>query len=105
MGGILNKENSLKEKFWAYNRGFLSPKIKEYGLTEENYKLYISDFEYYKLYPINNQFRTWIDDKVTTRYILSPFDEYLPKYYCHIQKRGVIIPLLDGQSINSEKIL
>lgn len=76
-----NKNNSLKEKIWAYNRGFLSPKINEYGLTEENYKYYLSDFDYYRLYPINNRFKTWIDDKLTVKYILYPFNKFLPRYY------------------------
>lgn len=38
----------LRQKIWAQKRGFLSDKIAFYGLTEENYKDYLSDFDYYK---------------------------------------------------------
>ena len=96
-----NKQNTVREKIWAYKRGFLSSKIKEYGLTEDNYKFYLSDVDYYKLYPINSRFKIWIDDKITTKYILSPFDEYLPKYYCHLKNKSLIIPLIDGKTIKT----
>jgi hypothetical protein len=91
-----NKQETLKEKLWAYRRGFLAFNIKNYGLTNNNYKGFLSDFDYYRLYPINGEFMKWIDDKLTTRYILSSYQEYLPKYYYHIKKPGVLIALLDS---------
>lgn len=85
-----NKQNTIKDKIWSYRRGFLSSRINVYGLTEENYKLYLSDFDYYKLYPINDKFKCWIDDKLTLRYILEPFKDYLPKYYYQLKSNRVI---------------
>lgn len=90
-----NKNTTIKEKIWAYKRGFLSSKIRTYGLTEDNYKFYLSDFDYYKLHPLNNTYTKWIDDKLTTRYILSPFKEHLIKHYLHINNNKDIIPLSD----------
>lgn len=90
-----NRNNSLKEKIWAYKRGFLSSTIQQYKLTPDNYKLFVSDFEYMKMHPVNNRFRFWIDDKLTTKYILAPFDEYLPEYYFHVQK-GEIKPFKEN---------
>lgn len=96
---LKNKDISLKEKIWSYKRGFLVSTTKALELTPENYKHYISDLDYYRLYPIDKQFRHWIDDKLTMKYILSPFNEYLPKYFCVIKTGGILTPLIDGKDI------
>jgi hypothetical protein len=90
-----NKQETMKEKWWAFKRGFLSHNVKDYGLTNDNYKSFISDFDYYTLYPINTKFRHWIDDKMTVKYMLAPFKDYMPKYYYHIIKPGQIQRLMD----------
>lgn len=76
----------VKQKLWALKRGFYPYRIAQYGLNEDNYKQCLSDREYKRLYPINNKYKIWIDDKLTMKYILKPFDEYLPKYYFHLLK-------------------
>jgi hypothetical protein len=86
---FLNKKTSFKEKLWTQRRGFLSDKIAFYGLTEENYRNYLSDFDYWKLHPINGGFSHWIDDKLTTKLILHPFSEYLPEYYYHLVNKEI----------------
>jgi len=91
---LKNKSTSFGQKLWALKRGFLSPKIDFYGLTEDNYKDYLSDFDYYGLHPINGTFSHWIDDKLTLRHLLSPFSEHLPKYYFHIYN-GELLRLPD----------
>ena len=89
-----NKSTTIRQKIWAQKRGFLSDKITFYGLTDENYKIYLSDFDYYRLHPINGIFGHWIDDKLTTKLVLHPFSEYLPEYYFHIYN-GKILRLAD----------
>ena len=89
-----NKNTSLRQKIWAQRRGFLSDKISFYSLNENNYKNYLSDFDYKKLHPINGEFSKWIDDKLTTKLILHPFSEYLPEYYFHVVN-GEILRLFD----------
>jgi hypothetical protein len=84
-----NKNTTLKQKLWAQKRGFLSDKINFYGLTEENFTDYLPDFDYYRLHPINGYFSKWIDDKLTLKYILSPFSKYIPDYYYLINKNGI----------------
>ena len=79
---------SIFKKRWAWKRGFLSFRIKQYGLTEENYKLYLSDYDYYWLNRINNAYQIWVNDKTTFRYTLDDFKEYIPDYYYAIYKRG-----------------
>jgi len=79
-----NKEATLKEKIWAYRHGFLSYRIPQYGVTEENFGEYISDFEYKWLRHINPKYRKWMEDKITIKYICSDFNHCFPEYYYHI---------------------
>ena len=104
-----NKNTTLKEKLWAQKRGFLSGKIPFYGLTENNYRDYLADFDYWKMYPINGIYSKWIDDKLTTKLILQPFSEYLPEYYYQVDNDEVL-KLMDcpadyGQSIEDLVVL
>lgn len=98
---IHDKNSSLKEKLWSYKRGFLVSSTRAFGLTPKNYHDYISDFDFYRMYPIDKHFKHWIDDKLTLKYVLSLYAQYLPKYFCTIQKGCVITPLIDGKNIYS----
>lgn len=75
---------SRKERRWAHKRGFYSYRIDQYGLTEDNYKDFLSDYDYKRLRPINNEYRKWLWDKLSLYYILKKYDHYLPEYYFHI---------------------
>ena len=89
---------SLKEKVWAWTRGFLSHHIEQYGLTEENYQNFLSDYDYYWLNRINNVYQGWINDKTTFRHVMEPMKEYVPDYYFSVFKRGeelVIVRMQD----------
>lgn len=92
-----NKNMPLFKKLWAYKHGFLSYRIPQFDLTGENTDRYISDLDYAKLFPVNNMFVRWIDDKLTVRYVLSPFRQYMPAYYFHLTKRSVtgVLKLMD----------
>lgn len=95
---LTNREVGIKTKLWAYRRGFLSYRIPQYGITKENHKDYISDFEYKWLRHINGLHRVWLEDKITFKYIAGQFKEYFPKYYYYINTRdGVnkIVPMMD----------
>ena len=90
------------DRKWAYKRGFFPWRIQQYGLTDENYKSIISDDDYYYLYPLNNRYRMWIDDKLTIKYLLAPFDRFLPRYYYHLMKERGVMRLMDcPQGYNS----
>lgn len=94
-----DKNGSIKEKIWSYKRGFLRSSTIAFGLTQQNYSHFISDVDYYRLYPFDKRFKHWIDDKLTLKYVLSQYDAYLPKYFCALKKGGRIIPLMDGKNI------
>lgn len=71
----------MRKKIWAWKRGFLSFRIQQYGLTEENYRDHLSDYQYHWLNRINNDYQVWINDKISIRYVLEPFKQYLAEYY------------------------
>lgn len=80
------KTTNIFQKIWCWRRGFQSFRIEQYGLTKENYKNYLSDYQYHWLNRINNSYQVWINDKTTTRYVMEPYKQYLAKYYYDIIK-------------------
>lgn len=95
---VENKDAGFKEKIWAYKNGFLSYRLAQYGITEENRKDFISDFEYKWLRHINGDYRELFQDKITIKYILNNFNECFPEYYYHIrnsQGANAIVPMMD----------
>lgn len=79
-----NQRSTFGQKLWAYRRGFLSSRSRIYGLTEDNYKNYLSDLDYFRVQPINRWYSHWINDKLTVKYMLFPFNQYMPRYYYHL---------------------
>lgn len=80
----------LKTRLWAWKHGFLAEKVAFYGLTEENVSDYLSDFDYYRLYPLNKRFSFLIDDKLTLRYTLRKYAALLPTYFFFIDQEGAV---------------
>lgn len=72
---------SLAQKRWAWKRGFLSFRTYQYGLTDDNYTGFLSDYDYHWLNRINNDYQKWVNDKTTYRYIMEPFKRHVPLYY------------------------
>ena len=89
-----DKYTTLAEKRWAHKRGFLSFRIRQYGLTEENYRDCLSDRDYKWLRPLNNEYRKLLWDKVTLRYCLDKYSRCLPEYYYHLVPRNGRMQLL-----------
>ena len=87
---------SSAQKKWAAKRGFYTYRIQQYGLTDDNYHNVISDWDYEYLYPMNHKvYQQWIENKLTMRYTLEPFKEYLPKYFYHLLKNRDVMRLMD----------
>lgn len=88
----------LKDKLWAYDHGFLSYRLPQYGITRQNWKGFISDFEYRYLRHINTHYRYWLEDKITLKYIAADFKECFPAYYYYITVKdgqNRVIPMMD----------
>src|SRR5699024_196046 len=101
------KRTSLKQKIWAYKRGFLSSRILDYGINNDNFQSYLSDIDYYKMFPMNGKYAYWINDKLTTKYILEEYGEYLPDYFYTI-KNGEILPSINAplrDNLDSDAII
>ena len=94
---MTDKSVALRHKIWCYRRGFMPWRLPQYGANRENYRSFLSDRDYMYLHQINNSYKKWIEDKMTLRYVLEPFKEYLPKYYFQIIRREnypIILPLM-----------
>lgn len=87
---------SNEELEWAHSRGFLAESVAAYNLTEENVDSYLSDYEYFRIWPLNNWERIWINDKLTMKHIFygTKFDKYMPKYY-YYKTPERLMPLMD----------
>ena len=74
------------KKCWALERGFYPGRIELYGLTEDNYKDYVPDFQYFMLHPMNNHFLKWLD-KTTLKYVLNSngCKDTMPEYYVYVE--------------------
>lgn len=81
---------------WAHSNGFFAESASAYGLSEDNIGDYLSDHDYYKVWPINGWQRIWINDKLTLKYMLhgTEFEHLMPRYYFYADQRG-LFPLLD----------
>lgn len=84
---------SALEKDWYVENGF-NPRTKYYcGVTKDNFKHYISDFEFYNSQNyMNHTGFQWFDNKLNTYYLLAPFADNLPRHYYYIDC-GEIMPL------------
>ena len=88
-----NKNNIYDEKYraWAHEHGFLAESACLFGLNEENIGQYMSDYDYWKVWPLNNWTRIWINDKLTLKYVLSnnELKTVMPDYYYYSTTTGL----------------
>ena len=76
---------------WAHSHGFLAESAYAYELNESNYQNYLSDYDYYRIWPLNNWTKIWINDKLTLKYMLAgtEYDSFMPKYYYYNTPAGL----------------
>ncbi len=91
--------NDENQKKWALERGFYPGRIELYGLTENNYKDFIPDFQYFMLHPMNNHFLKWLD-KTTLKYVLNSngCESVMPDYYVYVENDGSFTYLMNCPS-------
>ena len=67
------------------------------GITDKTHKEYLSTRDYCSLHPFNGEYSSWIDDKVTLKYILhgTKAGKYMPEYYYELISNGTVIGLMD----------
>ena len=83
-------------KKWALERGFYPGWIETYGLTEENYRNYMPDYQYFMMHPMNNHFLKWLD-KTTLKYVLNSngCEASMPDYYLYVENNDDYTYLMD----------
>ncbi len=81
----------------AMYHGFVPDKVDAFGLNDGNYDLFLSDFDYHMMHPLNNHFKIWVNDKLTLKYMLSTssLGHLMPKYYLYIENDGRYTYLMD----------
>lgn len=97
----------LRTKAWAYRHGFLSSHVLDYGITAENLSSYLPDAYYYRVSAnVNHPFSTWLNDKLTTQYVLSPFSSILEELVA-VVVNGKVFPKpgSPGRPVDSPRAL
>ena len=93
-----NQMGVFEEEYakWAHSQGFFATHAYAYGLNENNVDNYLSDYDYYKVWPLNSWSRIWINDKLTLKYMLhgTEYSHLMPKYYFYSTPSG-LKPLMD----------
>lgn len=80
-----------------HRRGFTVLDWNVCGLTEENYKRYLSSAEYCAMHPINGMYSKWIDDKLTLKYLTyGTKADIMPRYFFSIRRDGQVDVLPDA---------
>lgn len=76
---------------WAHAHGFFTESACSYGLNDNNVNDYLSDYDYYKIWPLNGWTRIWVNDKLTLKYMLanSLYGDVMPKYYYYSTPSGL----------------
>lgn len=96
------KKYTIRECRKAHKLGYSVDDCKLLNITKENKNKYLSTVDYYYMHPINGIYSSWIDDKLTYKYLCSgtPLDKYMPRYYFQINETGELLFLPD---YNGEK--
>lgn len=93
-------------KKWALSKGFYPGRIELYGLTDENYKNYLPDYQYFMIHPMNHHFRIWVNDKLSLKYVLNSNNcqDTMPEYYLYVENNGNYTYLMDApETIKKDK--
>ena len=91
--GNENNNSSFNREYaeWAHKHGFLAECAYSYGLNDNNVNDYLSDYDYYKIWPLNGWTRIWVNDKLTLKMMLagSEYGDIMPKYYYYSTPSGL----------------
>ena len=84
-------ENNLKD---AYDKGFWVENYIQYLHSDywnQVPEAFLTDYDYQRLWPLNDWMRIWINDKLTLKYMLSGTEHQsvMPKYYYYMSRDGL----------------
>lgn len=79
-----DKEHSLREKLWAYRRGFMPDYVSRFDVKSYDEDKYISDRNYNYVQPINGIYRKWLINKGVSRKVFAKYSDYLQNFYYQV---------------------
>lgn len=76
----------------AHIRGWSYADWRIMGMTARKHKRFLSTRQYCRMHPFTGAESSWIDDKLTLKYIVSgtELDSIMPRYYFQLEKDRVI---------------
>ena len=80
---------SLSRRLWLWRRGFTSRTDMLLDITEENHDEFLSEYQENLTHSINGNWRSAMDNKLTSHLLLQPFDDHLPALY-GVAENGVV---------------
>lgn len=83
---------------FAKKHGFLASTVIALGINEKNYVDYLSDYDYWRMYPLDGRYHSWINNKLSLKYLLGDLGKYMPEYYFQITQDMGVFKLLDCPS-------
>lgn len=75
---------------WAHSKGFLASSASHLSLSNDNLNNYVSDYDYYRIWPNDSWLMFWHNDKLSVKYFLNgtEYSHYLPEYYFYYLPYG-----------------
>lgn len=92
---------------WNFIRGFKATTIDFCGIDKNNYKDFISDYEFHKGHPWNGAYSGIIDNKIYLPFLFKNYGEYIPNFYYYKDEYG-FLPLSNEtckSRINTQEFL
>lgn len=93
---LIEKENNNPDfdkeyTRFAHSKGFLASWAGYYGLSEKNINDYLSDYDFYRVWPCNDWTKIWVNDKLTLKLMLDGtcISDFMPEYYYYTIPNGI----------------
>jgi hypothetical protein len=86
--------------FSIHRKGFTLADWGILGVTNSNWKSFLSSKQYLDIHPINGFYSKMIDDKMVIKYILNGTDlaKNMPDYYYLFDEDGSLFPMMEAPS-------
>lgn len=87
---------------WAHANGFYGETAVALELDDQNKDDYLSDYDYCRVWPLNDWERFWINDKLTFAYMFAgtEFEKYIPESY-YYRDSSRLLPLVNSHGDKS----
>ena len=72
---------TLRRRLWLWRHGFTSRTESLFDITPENRDEFLSEYQEGLTHGINGEWRRAMNNKLTSRLLLKPFEDRLPEFY------------------------